>query len=71
MFKDLLKYEELQEASEEGFGFGKVEILRSFGPLSEGQKLGLIWFDLETSICQVFNDEGTTELCRFPFKLTA
>lgn len=49
MFKDLIKYEELHEASPELFMFGEVKFLRTFGLLNEGQELALACFNLEES----------------------
>jgi len=70
MFKDLLKYEGLEEACEELFGFSGVTMLRDFGKLKKGQKLKSLWFNLETGIAQsiIENEEIVVE---FPFHLDA
>lgn len=71
MFDTLLKYEDLFEASPESFGFGNVTMLRDFGPLKKDQTVPSLWFQLDSGICEVFEEDGTTLDSTFPFRLEA
>ena len=71
MFKELFTFEDLQEASGAMFGFSQVTMLKDFGPLKSGQRVGGIWFLFEKSVVEIYNNEGTEKLLEFPFRLTA
>lgn len=71
MFKNLLEYEELQEACAEIFGFSGVTMLRDFGPLKKGQKLEGLWFDLEKSLVESFENNDGKPSISFQFRLEA
>ena len=74
MFKDLLKFQEnldesLLEACSDLFGFQDLIVLRDFGPLKKGQEIETIWFNLETSVVEVYDHEK--KILEFPFRLEA
>ena len=68
MFRDLLDYEEVQEACAELFGFSGVTFKRNFGPLKQGETYYTVWFDLETGQCQVY-DADNVKTHEFNFTL--
>ena len=66
MFKDLIEYEDLNEACEEMFGFGKVTFKRDFGPWKAGDKVDSLWFNLDPPIAEEQSDEGKViKNCKF------
>lgn len=72
MFNDLIKYEDLQEACAETFGFSHVTMLRDFGPLKAGQKIDSLWFQLETGLVEVYEAEPKwKKVLEFKFGLVA
>jgi hypothetical protein len=71
MFKDLIEYDELYEASAEMFSFGDVTFLRDFGPYKKGDNIPIICFLLDTGMVETFLSDGITKANEFKFKLEA
>lgn len=71
IFSKLFDYETFLEASTESFAFEEITMKKDFGPLKKGLKYSSIWFNLEESLVTVFAEDGTTEIHRFEFELTA
>lgn len=70
IFSAVISYEELLEACSEMFGFGKVTLLRDFGPLKAGQQVGSLWFWFETGMVKVYSEDDILEQT-FQFRLEA
>lgn len=58
MFKDLIKYNGLEEACAEAFGFSGVTFLRDFGPWKKDDEVESLWFDLEDGTVEEVSDSG-------------
>jgi len=71
MFKKIFDYKVIYEANEECFAFGEIEFKKNFGPYKQGNKISFLWFNLETSKCQEFDEDGIKILKEFEFNLTA
>lgn len=69
MFDDLIGYKDLHEACAESFGFGEVTFKRDFGPWKHGDKVEVMWFDIETSTAKEVSQDGT-DIKTYKFKLT-
>lgn len=70
MFKDLIEYEDLQEACSDCFGFSGVTFKRDFGPWIKGEKVESLWFQLETATVEEMKDDGTIiKSCKFTLTL--
>lgn len=71
MFKDLIEYSHVEEASEECFGFSDVTFLRDFGPWKKGDEVECMWFDIDDkATAREVDDEGNT-IKECNFQLTA
>ena len=70
IFSTVISYEDLLEACDDMFGFGKATLLRDFGPLKSGQEVAAIWFKLDSAMVEVYSESGAQEQ-RFPFRLEA
>lgn len=66
MFKDLIEYKDLNEASEDMFGFDQVTFKRDFGPWKAGDKADNLWFLTDGAIVQEFDANGALmKICSF------
>ena len=70
MFNDLIEYEVLNECCTECFGFGKVTMLRDFGPWKKGDKVSNLWFNIDGDVAEAveYHDDGSGErakTCKF------
>jgi hypothetical protein len=70
MFKDLITYKELYEASPECLAFGEVTFIRNFGPYRKGDKIDSIWFQLGTGIAEIYN-ENNEKINEITFQLVS
>ena len=66
MFEPLIEYLDLNEASEEMFGFGQVAFKQDFGPWKRGDKVDSLWFMLDKGVVEEQSDDGiVVKGCKF------
>ena len=71
MFEKIFTYDVVYEACGECFAFGNIKMLKDFGPLKQGEEIGSIWFDLNSSAVIIYGEDGVTKIKEFPFFLMA
>ncbi len=69
MFKNLIEYNEVQEMSPELMMFEDVTFLRDFGPWKAGDKVPLLAFQIESSVCESYAEDGATVTNIYIFSL--